>query len=106
VNVASVRLQIHDWIADKLTGAVVGDVAAASRLEHGHALLVERFRRCHDVRAIVTVLHAERDDGRVLQQEQLIRDAPRFPILDERLLQRETVGVTDHAKPAHLDLAA
>ena len=56
--------------------------------------------------AIVTVLHAERDDGRVLEQEQLIRDAPRFPILDERLLQRETVGVADHAKPAHLDLAA
>jgi hypothetical protein len=42
----------------------------------------------------------------MLEQEQLIRDAPRFPILDERLLQRETVGVADRAKPAHLDLAA
>ena len=50
VNVASVRLQIHDWIADELTGAVVGDVATASRLEHGHALLGECFRGCHDVR--------------------------------------------------------
>ena len=42
----------------------------------------------------------------MLQQKQLIRDAPRFPILDERLLQREAVGVADHAQPAHLDLAA
>ena len=55
--------------------------------------------------AVVAVLDAERDDGRVLQQKQLIRDAPRFPLLDERLLQRERLGVAHHAKPAHLDFA-
>ena len=44
VNVAAVRLQIHDRIADELTGAVVGDVAAPARLEHAHALLGQRLR--------------------------------------------------------------
>ena len=70
-------MQIDDRIADELPGPVIGDVAAAAGLEDLDALRLERFGGRDDVRAIVTGLHAERDDRRVLEQQQLIGDRAR-----------------------------
>ena len=53
VHVAAIRPQIDDRIADELAGTVVGDVAAAARLEQLDAARRERLRRGEDVRAIV-----------------------------------------------------
>ena len=41
----------------------------------------------------------------MLEEEQLIRDAAGFPLLDQPLLQRERVLVADDAEAADLDLA-
>src|SRR5262245_22032377 len=43
VDVAAIRPEIHDGIADDLPGSVVGDVAAASGLVHLDAARLERF---------------------------------------------------------------
>ena len=82
MHVAAIGLQVEDRIADDLAGTVIGDVAAAAGLVHLDAQLGEPLVGGDDVRAAAVALDAERDDGRVLQQEQEIgnrarRAAPR-----------------------------
>ena len=103
VHVASIRVQVDDGIADDLSGAVVGDVAAAAVFEHVDAACRERVRRRENVRASAVAAHAERQDVRMLDEEEQIADAPRAPVVHERALQRQRIGIRDQAKAPHLD---
>ena len=75
MHVAAIGLQIDDGIADELAGTVIRDVAAAAGLEQPDAGRRERLRRREDVRPIVAGLDAERDDGGMFEQQQLIGES-------------------------------
>ena len=68
MHVAAVGVEVEDRIGDQLTGAVVGDVATAAGLGHGHAHGDEALVRCQDVAAAAVALHAGREHVRVLQE--------------------------------------
>ena len=103
VHVAPIRLEVDDRIADELPGAVIGHVAAATRLVHLDAPGREHLRRRDDVRAGAVRFHAERDDVRVLEQKKDVGDPARLAILHECALQRERLGVGHDAEPAHFE---
>jgi len=98
VHVAAVRLEVQDGVADELTRPVVRDVAASSGLEqrdaHEPAFGIVRE---HVVRVR---RRAERDDVRVLEQQQLVRDHAGAALADQRLLELERLAVLDGAEPA------
>ena len=100
MDVAAIDRQFEDGIADELARAVISDVAAAAGLEEPHALLRERFRGFEDIRAGVVIAGAERDDGRVFEEQELIRNPPLLSRLDQLPLQIERLLVTDDAEPA------
>ena len=77
VDVAAIGLEIDDRIADELPGPVVGDVAAAAGLVDLDAARRERIRRREDVRAPAVAAHAERQDVRMLDEQQHVVDAIR-----------------------------
>lgn len=74
MDVASIGPKIEDRVPDQLTRPVIGDVASSARFNYLNALSFERVRRRDNVSAIVTSLHAERDDSRMFEEKQLIRD--------------------------------
>ena len=100
MDVLPVRLEIEDGIGDQLSGAVIGDVAAAAGLDHVDAARGQHFRCRDDVRARFSQLHAERDDMGVFEQQQRVGDALGTAIFDERLLQVERGRVRDDAEAA------
>src|SRR5689334_7605740 len=59
MNIAAIRAQIHDGVADELTRTMVGDVAASAGFKDLDAFLLERLRRGDDMRAVVPCLHPE-----------------------------------------------
>src|SRR5690606_28496100 len=79
--------------------------AAAPGLEELHAARRELLVGRDDVRARLTRTNAERDDGRVLQQQQRVASRSRATRLDEFALQLEPVGVVDAPQAANLDRA-
>ena len=104
MHVAAVGTQIEDRVADELSGAVVGDVAAATGFEDLDAARGELLGRRHDVSARRRQLDAERQDVRMLQQQQRVGDAVRAALLDERALQLDGLArrrrVRDDAREA------
>ena len=88
--------QVEDGIADDLAGAVEGDVAAAVAFEELNAALGKEFGRGDYVRGFGVA--AERDDGRVFEQEQDVADFFFFAQGDELLLQAQAGGVVDGAE--------
>ena len=103
VHVEAVGPQIQDRIADELTRAVEGHVSAAARFKKLDAVSFERLRSREHVRAIVAGPDSERDDRRVLEQEQLIGNPVGLPILDELLLEFQRLGVSDDPEPTNFD---
>src|SRR3954470_21038985 len=99
VNVTAIRAQVDDGVADELTGTMIRDVPAASRLDYLHAFFFQPRGRRHDVRAIVARLYAERDDWRVFEQEKLIWNRVLLPLLHKALLQIDAFSVGDRSKP-------
>jgi hypothetical protein len=97
VQVAAVRLEVEDRIADELAGTVVRDVAAAAGLEDVDAeqplLSASSMRTCSGAG------RAERDDVRVLEQEQRVAGSRPPAPGDELLLQLERLGVRDRPQP-------
>ena len=106
VHVAAIGLQVDDRVADDLAGAVVGDVAAAAGLVHLDAARGQRLGGRENVRSAAVAAHAERQDVRMLDEQQQIADAARAPLLDERALQRQRVGVRHEAEPPDLERVA
>jgi hypothetical protein len=100
MHVAAIGPQVEDGIADDLSGPVVGHVAAAACFVDLDTELRQALGRGQDVRSPAVSFHAERDDGRMLQQQEQIGHTLGPPLLDERALHRERVGVGDDPEPA------
>ncbi len=103
VHIAAIGFEIDDGIADELSRPVIRHVAAASGLEERDAARGERLVRCQHVFAAVSRLRAERDDRRMLKEEQLIRHAAVPAIVHESLLQLERLAVRDEAEAADFE---
>ena len=88
--------QVEDGIADDLSGAVKGDIAAAVAFEQLDAALGKEFGRSDYVCGFRVA--AERDDRRVFEQEQDIADLFFFAQRDQLLLQAQAGGVVDGAE--------
>lgn len=85
--------QIEDGIADDLTGPVEGDVSTAIAFEDLDAALGKEFRRGDHVCCFG--IAAERDHGRVFEQEQHVADLLFFSQRDQLLLQAQAGGVVN-----------
>ena len=103
MHVTAIRFEIEDGVPDELAGAVVGDVAAAARLVHGDAGVHERAGGRYDIGLLAACLHAQRDDGRMLEQKERVADATGAAVFDELLLQMEAGVVVDPAETACLE---
>ena len=103
VHVEAVGPQIEDRIADELTRAVERHVSASARFEKLDTVSFERLRSREHVRAIVAGPDSERDDRRVLEQEELIGNPVGLPFLDELLLEFQRLGVSDDPEPTNFD---
>ena len=100
MHIAPIGAQIHDWITNNLSGAVVCDVAATTGLVHLDATRGEQLRRRNQMRPRDRSLRAERDDVWVLEEKKQIRNAAGAPLLDERALHLICRRVRDDAKAA------
>ena len=100
MHIAAIGPQIENGITDELPGAVIRDVAAAARFMNSDAALVEFVRRGEEVRLRRVQLHAERDDVRMLQQQEKIGHRTRAPLLHQRALQLHGIRVWHDAEPA------
>jgi hypothetical protein len=106
VHVAAVGFQIEDRITDELTRAVERDVAAAAGLEERDTFRRERVGRLEHVRSVVPCLRAERDDGWMFEEQQLVGNAPLLALLDERVLQIERRLVFDRAEAPDFEVTS
>src|ERR1700733_15887715 len=88
--------EVEDGITYDLSGAVEGYVAAAVAFEDLDAALGKQFRRRDHVFRFRVA--AERDHGRVLEQEQNIADLLLLTQSDQLLLQAQARGVIDGAE--------
>jgi hypothetical protein len=103
MHVAPIGTQINDGIAHNLAGAVVGDIAASAGFVKLDAELREPPGCREDMTPIVADLDPERDNGRVLEQEQLVRDRAAPALLDELLLEDKAVRVRNATETANLE---
>ena len=99
MDVLAIRLEVDDRVADELPGTVEGDVAAAAGLVHLDALRRERAGVGADVGGRAARPDAERDDGRMLDEQQRVVDLAGDAGLDQRLLALDAVGVADAPEP-------
>ena len=106
MHVEPIRPQVEDGISDELTGTVKRHVAAAARFEELDAFALERLRRGQDVRPIVARPDPERDDGRMLEEKELIGNPVGLALFDQLLLKLERLAVLDHAEAADFQHAA
>jgi dihydrolipoamide dehydrogenase len=83
--------QVQDWIADDLSRAVVGHVAAAVRLVEGDARPLKRLSRGQQM--LPASVPPQGDDVRVLEDQQLVGDCALFAFLDQRALQQHGCAV-------------
>jgi hypothetical protein len=96
MDVAAVRGEVEDRIADGLARPVVRDVAAAPGLEDLEPLGPERVFREEDVlRAGVA---AEGEDGVVLQEQEGVGDPPGLALRDQAGLQLQPLRVGQPAE--------
>ena len=83
--------QIEDGIPDKLSGAVVGDIAATVDLVYLHAARSQKFISGQNVRA--AGVSSQCQHWRMFQKQQNIADALLMTQFDECFLQRQPCGV-------------
>jgi hypothetical protein len=105
VHVAPIGLEVHDWVADDLSGPVVGDIAAPPGLEHVNAARRERFCCRQDVRASTVASNAESQDGGMFDKQEGVSDLVRSAFFDEPTLQIECVAIRDDAEPTNFERA-
>ena len=105
MDVAAIGLEVDNGIADELTGAVIGDVAATSCFVDVDASSRKLIGRGEDVAAPAVPPHAERQDVWMFEEEQQIVHLTSLPFIDERALQRECVVVRDEPERPNLKLS-
>jgi hypothetical protein len=93
VRATRILAKIEDGIADELSGAVEGDIAAAVALEELDAASDKGFGGSEDVGGFGVA--AESDDGRVLDQEEDVADLFLFAQIDQLLLEAQAFGVVE-----------
>ncbi len=91
----------HDRIGHQLARAVVGDLAAALDADDGDPASVQVGRAGEDVGRIAVA--AQRQDRRVLQQQELVADQPVGALGCQASLQRVRLVVGDPPEPARLE---
>ena len=77
MHVEAIGAEVENWIADELPRPVKRDVASAAGLDELDTLALELLWRCEYMRPIVARSHAERNDRRMLEQQQLVGNASR-----------------------------
>ncbi len=95
VDVAAIRVQVDDRIADDLAGPVIGDVAAAAGFENLDAAGASASGSRQDVRASTVAADAERQDVGMFDEEQQVAERAGPAILDQRALQRRALLRTE-----------
>jgi hypothetical protein len=98
MDIASIRTQIEDRIRDNLPGPVVRHITTAPRFMHFDALCCKLPIAGFHMRPAVAT-DAEGYHSWMLEQEQKIGNTPGTALLDERLLQREGVGIRNNTEP-------
>jgi hypothetical protein len=93
MHVTAIGTQIQDGVADDLARPVVGDVAAAPCFVNLDTARGEEVAAGEDVGASAIAFDAERQDVRMLDEEQDVFDAPGPPLLDEVPLERQGVCI-------------
>ncbi len=93
--------EVEDGIADELSGAVEGDIAAAVGFEQFDAAGGEGFAGEEDVAAVGVA--AEGDDGRMFEEKEGVADTVLFAEFDEGLLEVERGGVVGEAEMEEVD---
>jgi hypothetical protein len=93
MDVAAIRTQVDDWVADKLTGAVVGDISAAARLVDFYSAISQQLAAGKDVRTPAVAFDAKRQHMRVLHEQEDVLDVSRSTLLDQLALERQRLGV-------------
>ncbi len=102
MHVAPIRFQVDDGIANELAGAVIRDISATPGLEEPYAGRRERLRCREDVRSIVAGPDAERHDGGMLEEQQLIGNQPSLAVVDELLLKVEPFLIPERSEPPYI----
>jgi hypothetical protein len=100
MNVAAIWFEVDDGIPNRLTGSMVGDVAATPGLKYCDPTGIERLRGREDVRSPAIASHAERQNMRVLDEQQRVADPSGPTVFDQCALQRERVCVRHQAESA------
>ena len=101
MHVEAIGAEVENWIADELPRPVKRDVASAAGLDELDTLALELLWRCEYMRPIVARSHAERNDRRMLEQQQLVGNAAGRALFDEPFLEVERVRVLDRSEPAY-----
>jgi hypothetical protein len=100
VQVAAIRLEIEDRISHELTRAVICHIATTTRRENFDAPVCQFVRGQKDVLRMGT--RPERDDVRMLKQENGIRDFAIAPPLNQVGLKLDTGTIGDNAKTLNI----
>jgi hypothetical protein len=98
VHVTAVGAQIHDRVAHKLAGPVIRDVAAAPRFVGLHSAPTEQLLGRNEVGTRSVQLHTERDDVRMLEQQQEIGNATGATLFHESPLHLRRSRIWHHAE--------
>src|SRR5262249_44300282 len=92
VQVLAMTLEVNNWIANELSRAMKGDVAAAFDLEQVNSAPSERLGRGEKMPFLARP--AERDDGRMLdQKEDVLSDGAVDSGASNGALELERLGV-------------
>ena len=106
VHVLPVGPQVENGVRDELTRPVIRHVAAPSRLVDLDSALGEQFGRGENVRPRALEFHAERDDVRVLEEQESVGPAARLALLDDGALELEALRVRYEPEPPDIERAA
>jgi hypothetical protein len=88
MHIAAIGPEINDWISNDLPWTVVGHVTASTGLANVYLTSCQLFRTRQNVSAPTGVSNAERQDVRMLDKQQDIRDTVALTVFNERSLKR------------------
>lgn len=95
-NIATVRGEVENRIADQLPRTVIRDVSSASRFVQLHTQLGTTLGRHKDVRQLCCA--PERDDVGVFEEEERVRNLIPFALLDEPPLEFVRLAIREAPK--------
>jgi hypothetical protein len=104
MDVASIRTQVQNRISDDLSRAVIRHVTASARLVQLDSTRHKLLLAPGHVRPAVAP-DAKRDDRRVLQKKEKVRNATGASLLNKRFLEFERVAVGNYSEAAYFEAA-